>query len=146
MGSVNWQKVIVGGLVAGIVLAVLDYLAWTYLLTSVAASTPGAISAAAGATMDSKRAMVGGAVSDILVGLAIVWCYAAIRPRYGAGAKTGMRAAVFVWIVGGLAYVSFYFFRLMALEFFCEMAIVTLVEYLIVAYIGCRMYSEGGTA
>lgn len=146
MGSMNKQKVIVGGVVAGIVLMALDYVVWGHLLASWAAGTPGAMSAALTDVMNSKRAMVGGLGVDLLLGISIVWCYAAIRPRYGAGANTGMRAAAFVWFVSTLAYGSYYLFRLMSIEFVCVVSVVALIEFLIAAYVGCRMYSEDGAA
>ncbi len=145
MGSMNRNKVIVGGLVAGIVIAVLDYVIFTYVLGPWAAGVPGAVSAAVAATMDSKRAMVGGVVQDILVGISVVWCYAAIRPRYGAGAKTGMCAGSFVWFIYWLSASAFYLFRLASAEFLCVAGVVYLVEVLIGAYFGCKMYSEDGT-
>jgi len=36
------------------------------------------------------------------MGIASVWLYAAIRPRYGAGAGTAARAGVVVWFFGSL--------------------------------------------
>ena len=32
-----------------------------------------------------------------LLGIVTVWLYAAIRPRFGAGAKTAVIAGLFVW-------------------------------------------------
>ncbi len=146
MASMNRQKVIVGGVVAGIVLMVLDYVVWTYVLGPWAAGTAGAISGALADVMNSKRAMVGSLGVDLLFGISIVWCYAAIRPRYGAGAQTGMCAAAFVWFVSTLAYGSFYLDRLMSIELVCVAAVAALIEFLIAAYVGCRMYSEDGAA
>ena len=146
MGSMNRQKVIVGGLVAGIVIAVLDYVIWTYVLAGWAAGMTDAVNAALSATMNSKRAMVGSVVADILFGISIVWCYAAIRPRFGAGAKTAMCAGAFVWFVGTLAYSSLYLYRLVSSEFMCVAAVTALVEFVIGAYVGCQMYSEPGAA
>lgn len=74
------------------------------------------------------------------------WCYAAIRPRFGAGAKTAMCAGAFVWFVGTLAYSSLYLYRLVSSEFMCVAAVTALVEFVIGAYVGCQMYSEPGAA
>ena len=146
MASINRQKVIVGGVVAGIVLIVLDYVVWTYILGPWAAGTAGAMGAGLAEMMNSKRAMVGNLGTDLLFGISIVWCYAAIRPRYGAGAQTGMCAATFVWFVSTLAYGSYYLYRMMSIELVCVAAVVGLIEYNIAAYVGCRMYSEDGAA
>jgi hypothetical protein len=142
MGSINLQKVIVGGLVTAVVLIVLDYVISTYVFAPMAASMPGAMSAGLAAAMNSKRAMVGGIAMDVLFGMSIVWCYAAIRPRFGAGPMTGLCASAFVWYISALTYGTYYLFRLMSIEMFCVGAVVTLVEYLIAGYIGCRLYTE----
>ncbi len=144
MGSMNRQKVIVGGVVAGIILLVLDYVVGQHVLGPMSSSMAGAMSPVLADTMNSKRAMFGGMGMDVLFGISIVWCYAAIRPRYGAGPKTGLCASAFVWFVGSIAYGSYYLNRLMSLEFFCIAGIIVLVEFLIAGYVGCRMYSEEG--
>ena len=41
-------------------------------------------------------------VVGIFVGLAAVWIYAAIRPRFGAGPKTAIYAGLAVWFLGFL--------------------------------------------
>jgi len=39
-------------------------------------------------------------VLGLLTGLAAIWLYAAIRPRFGAGAKTAFIAGMAVWFIG----------------------------------------------
>lgn len=38
--------------------------------------------------------------SDFVFGPVLVWLYAAMLPRFGAGFATAMRAALVIWIVG----------------------------------------------
>ena len=47
-----------------------------------------------------------GLIFTIGWGLTAVWLYAAIRPRYGAGARTAVRAAVVVWLLSVVAPLS----------------------------------------
>lgn len=52
-------------------------------------------------------------VLDLLEGISIIWLYAAIRPRYGAGAKTAVIAAFAWWFIvtlGDATWCSFGFF------------------------------------
>ena len=59
-----------------------------------------------------ERAKVN-AVLDLLEGISILWLYAAIRPRYGAGAKTAVIAAFAWWFIvtlGDATWCSFGFF------------------------------------
>jgi hypothetical protein len=39
---------------------------------------------------------------ELVLGIFMIWLYAAIRPRYGAGPGTAVCAAVAVWFVGVL--------------------------------------------
>ena len=142
MGSINRQKVIVGGLVAGIVLIVLDYVSGSFIFAPYITGHADALNAAVTATMNSKRAMVGGMATDLVLGWATAWLYAAIRPRMGAGAKTAMCAGFFVWVIFALAMGSYYLNRLASIEFMCVAAIVMLVELLIASYVAGMMYAE----
>jgi hypothetical protein len=36
----------------------------------------------------------------LATGIALIWVYAAIRPRFGAGVKTAVYAGLAVWVVG----------------------------------------------
>lgn len=93
MGSINWSRVIAGGLVAGLILNIGEYLLNEPIL--------GEEWAAAMAALNAQP--VGGAaiawflVLGFLLGIAMIWLYAAIRPRLGAGPKTAICAGLTVW-------------------------------------------------
>ncbi|MDE3126989.1 MAG: hypothetical protein KGL38_03230 [Gemmatimonadota bacterium] len=142
----NRQKVFVGGLVAGIILIVLDYISGSHILGPYGTGHAEAMNAAVTATMNSKRAMYGGVATDLVLGWSVAWLYAAIRPRMGAGARTAMCAGFFVWLVFALAMGSYYLYRLASIEFMCLAAIVMLVELLIASYVAGMMYAEEGAA
>ena len=42
-----------------------------------------------------------------VVGLMAMWLYAAIRPRYGPGAKTAVRAGLALWVIGKVPHMIF---------------------------------------
>ena len=96
MSKINMGKVIVGGIVAGIIMNVVDYLVNGYLLaaqwTEASKKLNTGVDAMAGSAVASY---VGG---DLILGILIVWLYAAMRPRFGAGAGTALRAAIAVWV------------------------------------------------
>jgi hypothetical protein len=50
----------------------------------------------------SAAVYVFGIVFSLITGILAVWLYAAIRPRYGAGAKTAMTAGVAFWVFSAL--------------------------------------------
>ena len=97
MGTINWTRVILGGLVAGLIINVFESVLNGVIL---AKDMEAAISALG-------RQMGGDAIAmfiawGFLVGIFAVWLYAAIRPRYGVGPKTAICAGVAVWSLGYL--------------------------------------------
>jgi len=100
MGKINWGRVIAGGLLAGLVLNVFDFVIHGVLL----ADQWNAALAALGKGEMSGSAIVWYVVFDFLLGIAAVWLYAAIRPRYGPGPKTAAWAGLFLWFVVGALF------------------------------------------
>lgn len=100
MGKINWNRVILGGLLAGVVLNVFDFVIHGVVL----ADRWNAALAALGKGEMSGSAIAWYVVFDFLVGIATVWLYAAIRPRFGAGPKTAAWAGLFMWFLVGCLY------------------------------------------
>jgi hypothetical protein len=138
MGKINWTKVILGGLVAGLIINIFEYVLNGVVL---AKDMEAAISALG-------RQMGGGALAmfivwGFLVGIFAIWLYAAIRPRYGAGPKTALCAGATVWGIGYLLAsvtpLALHLFprRLMAIGL-----AVGLVEVLVGTVAGAWLYRE----
>ncbi len=95
MGKINWGRVVVGGLLAGLVLNVFDFLVNGVWLV---ADWDAAMQALGKGPI--SNAMIGLYVLwDFVLGIFIVWLYAAIRPRYGAGPGTAMLAGLAAWFL-----------------------------------------------
>jgi hypothetical protein len=138
MGKINWTRVILGGLVAGVVINVFEFLLNGVIL---AKDMEAAISALG-------REVSGGALAvftvwGFLVGIFAIWLYAAIRPRYGAGQKTAACAGAAVWGLGYLLAavtpIALHLFprRLMAVGL-----AVGLVEVIVGTLAGAWLYRE----
>ena len=95
MGKINVGRVILGGIVAGIVGDLLDYLVDGVLLGKM---WNGQL-ATWGRPPFSGSQILWLQLFGIIMGLVTIWIYAAIRPRFGPGVKTAIYAAVAVWIV-----------------------------------------------
>jgi hypothetical protein len=99
MGRINWTRVAVGGLLAGLVMNV-----------SEAALHGGALGADAEALFKSYNVpltpapinLVALIVMTFVLGIAAVWLYAAIRPRFGPGPRTAISAGLAVWVFAHL--------------------------------------------
>jgi len=93
VAKINMGRVILGGLVAGLVLNIGEFILnepilgerWTAAMTTL------------------NREAIGGSaiaifvVGAFLLGIAMIWTYAAIRPRLGAGPRTAICAGLLVW-------------------------------------------------
>jgi hypothetical protein len=77
------------------------------------------------------------------LGIAAVWLYAAIRPRYGAGPKTAIRAGLVTWAVAVfLASLGNYPLGLFPTRLQVITSIVALVEIVVATLVGARLYKE----
>jgi len=93
VAKINMVRVILGGLVAGLVLNIGEFILNEPIL--------GERWRAAMTTLN--REAIGGSaiaifvVGAFLLGIAMIWTYAAIRPRLGAGPRTAICAGLLVW-------------------------------------------------
>ena len=141
MGKINWARVFLGGVVAGIIIDVFEFVLHGIVLNADWRQTYEAL----GRPMQESTA---GMMIYILLGLAIgilaVWFYAAIRPRYTPGPKTAVCAGLGVWLLGylvptiGLVPGGLFPGRLLAIA-----VIVGLVEILVATQVGAWLYKEG---
>ena len=91
-------RVILGGLVAGIVANILGYLVDGLLLQSTWNIQMNEL----GRPELSTNQIVLFNLFGLVTGIALVWIYAAIRPRFGAGVKTAVYAGLAIWVVAVL--------------------------------------------
>ena len=98
MGKINLGRVILGGIVAGIVMDILGYLVDGVLLAPRWADGMTSL----GHSDFTTNQIIGFNILGLVAGIALIWLYAAIRPRYGAGSRTAITAAIWFWIIGDL--------------------------------------------
>ena len=141
MSSINYARVILGGLVAGLIMNVIDGVTNGVLLADKwAAQTnmlnPGLIAKTA------TTSMIGWIVLDFVLGVLIVWLYAAIRPRYGAGPGTAMRAGVMGWLMTHAVFTSYVFNGLYSWKLSAAASAAALIGAVAGAYAGGALYKE----
>jgi hypothetical protein len=88
MGKINWPRVILGGIVAGLIINLFEFI----LNGVILAEDMNAAISALGRHLGGPELLMF-TTWAFLVGIFAVWLYAAIRPRYGAGPKTALAAA-----------------------------------------------------
>jgi hypothetical protein len=96
--KINYGRVILGGVVAGIVAEILGIVVDGVLLAPQWAAGMKAL----GRAEFSAGQDVAFGVMEVVLGVFMIWLYAAIRPRYGAGPKTAVCAGVAIWFAGVL--------------------------------------------
>jgi len=139
MGKINKGRVLLGGLLAGLVLTIIQMLVnqailgeqWSEARTALNLQWP-----LAGGDI------VVGVVKFFLIGIFIVWLYAAIRPRYGAGPKTAVLAGLAVWFICCLLGWGHAAFIVFPCNLFWIAVIVGLVEGIVAALLGGWVYKE----
>lgn len=95
MGKIDTTRVIVGGLVAGVVLNIGEFILNGVLLRERWET------AMEGLGMDvyTGADIMVMVVMTLLLGILLVWMYAAMRPRFGPGPKTAVIAAFAAWVL-----------------------------------------------
>lgn len=98
MSGMNRNRLLMGGLVAGLVINVGEFL----LNVPVAGPAFDAALVEAGLPIPAASTIAVYVAMAFGLGLAAVWTYAAIRERYGPGPATAIRAGLLVWTLGSL--------------------------------------------
>jgi hypothetical protein len=135
----NWKRIILGGLVAGLVLNVGEF-----AIEPLLGQHMETFFSRLGLPAPGESAMLAIAGGAFLLGIITVWLYAAIRPRYGPGAQTAICAGITVWLLSCLLpNVALYAFGVIGgATLFWIWTLWPLAESVIAALIGARIYRE----
>lgn len=95
MGRINLGRVVVGGLLAGLLINISEFI----LNTFVVAQDFEAWSKMKNLPPVEPSQIPIFLILGFLLGIATVWLYAAIRPRFGPGVPTAITAALAVWFM-----------------------------------------------
>jgi hypothetical protein len=142
MKGINLGRVILGGLVAGIVFNVSEFLLNEKVMK---ADLETAMKALGKPLADSSSAITVWIIFGFAMGFLAVWLYAVGRPRFGAGAGTAARAGIFFWVLTGLMpQIALWNMGLFPIS---PLALGwTLVEAMVATVIGASLYKESGAA
>lgn len=142
--AMNTQKVLVGGLAAGLVMNIIDFVTNTFILGDRMKAEMDVVAPGMADRMMSGANIAIYIIMDFIVGILLVWLYAAIRPRFGPGPKTAAKSAIFVWVVFGLAYLGYLFGGMMSGATWAMTAVIALINVLLASWVGARIYKEEG--
>ena len=139
MTGINTGRVIVGGLVAGVIMNISEAV---LNLVVLGTATSEALKAHNLPDFTGSEIAIFMALT-LVVGIVLVWLYAAMRPRFGPGPKTAVMAALVVWFLFDAC--PSLIFGIMGL-FSMTLTLVPIgwsfFETIIAAYVGAMLYSE----
>jgi hypothetical protein len=139
MGKIDTGRVIIGGIVAGIIVDIFEYVLNGIILSAQWSS----VVSAHNLPMMGMHEIIIFNIIGLITGIAAVWAYAAMRPRFGAGPKTAVYAALLVWVVGyAIPDVFNTVMGLTPMSMTLTMIVVGLVEIIVATVAGAYLYKE----
>jgi hypothetical protein len=139
MRGINVGRLIGGGVVAGVIMWVLEGAASALYMRDMTAAMQ-----AHGLSMEMDAGLVLTSIAvSLIAGLALVFFYAAMRPRFGPGPGTAIIAAVALWIGGYLlSLIGYQMLGLFPVRLLVLWGAVGLVEMILAALAGGFIYRE----
>jgi hypothetical protein len=134
----NWKRVVAGGLVAGIVLNVGEFVVEPLMGPQMEnffrrLSLP----------MPGEASMIALAAAAMALGVVAVWLYAALKPALGAGMRTAATAGVVVWLLSCLfPNIIMLAFGLFAAKLFWFATVWPLIETVVATMAGAKLYRD----
>jgi hypothetical protein len=144
--AINTSKVLIGGIAAGVVMNIIDFISYKFILGARMMAESEAFKPGMSQAMMTSSAMISNIVMDLVLGVLLVWTYAAIRPRFGPGIKTAFYAALLFWVLVAISLSGYLHMGMMSAGLWWSFAFIGLVNFLLSAWVGARLYSEDATA
>lgn len=141
MGRINYGRVVLGGLLAGLIIN-----AGEWLFHSMFGAAIEQRMTAAGINF-GPNAIMGFIVIGFITGIIAVWLYAGVRPRFGPGVRTALMVAVAVWAIGpAVGNAAMKAMDLTTMQQALTGTVWSLVEYVVAIIAGAWLYREEGSS
>ena len=139
MAGINVGRWMVGGVVAGIFVWLFEGVASLFYMEEYMQSME-----AHSLSMEMGPAMwVLSIVVSLIVGLAAVFFYAAMRPRFGAGPKTAVIVGFALWLSGYLmSLIGYQMMGLFSQGLLIKWGVIGLIEVVLASILGAWIYRE----
>lgn len=142
--AINTSKVVTGGLAAGVVANIIGFVGFGMMLGPRMEAESVAVAPALAGRGMSGSAITTNVLATFVIGILLVWLYAAIRPRFGPGVKTAVYAALVVWVCGFLFHLDWLLVGMTTYATYALASIVALVQVVAAAWVGAMLYTESG--
>ena len=141
MAGINYGRVVLGGLAAGVVANVCDFVTNGYLMADDSRRMAQRLGLDWNAVAGTSTAITW-VVIDFLYAMLMVWTYAAIRPRLGPGPATAMIAGLVTFAPPTMILFGFQQMGIFTPDAFIKSAFFSLVTALLASLTGGWVYRE----
>lgn len=139
MSGINLARVLIGGIVAGVVANAGDYLVNQVILVEDGTQLAQRLN------LDQAQVAASGTtwiVVNVLYGLLLVFAYAAMRPRFGPGPRTAVISALTLYLAVTVILVGFMAMGMFVQDAFMRSAALQLLVTLAASLAGAAVYKE----
>jgi len=138
MGKINWGRVLLGGLLAGVIINIFEYVTNEVILKAQWA----AVMKTLGIQM-APHAIAMFIIWGFLLGIGAIWVYALARPRLGPGVKTAALTGLGYWIFAyALPNLGTWAMGLFPHHLLLLGSAIGLVELILASIAGAWLYKE----
>jgi len=141
--AINTRKVVIGGLASGVVMIVVNILGQLALMDRVRREMDVWVPGSAERTTGGSGTIVIRIITTFLLGVLLVWLYAAVRPRFGPGPRTAAYVAIAIWIISSIFHSDYLLIGMLSGTTWWLFAVFQLANLLLATWVGARIYSEG---
>jgi hypothetical protein len=140
MGKINMSRAVLGGLLAGVILSIGEYLLNDVILGKQNSAALAALNRPAPTAVEYAVYYI---ILFLALGVFTVWIYAAIRPRFGAGPLTAVCAGLVVWFLASFLIAAvMYPIHLFPSRLLLYSTVWEFFEFPIAAVAGAWIYRE----
>jgi hypothetical protein len=142
MGRINGKRIVLGGIVAAVIVNVGEGLLGLLLKRDYEAAIR-----ALGIRMEPDLVTLSPIAWNFVVGILAIWLYASIRPRYGPGPRTAVRAGLALWAFSTVTFsVAMASLRIFPARLMAIATAWSLVEIIVAVVVGASLYRENSTS
>jgi hypothetical protein len=141
MADINYGRVVIGGLAAGVVANAFDFVVNMYLMADDIERMARRLNLDMNAINSPSVAMIWVGV-DFVIGLLMVWTYAAMRPRFGPGPGTAIKAAGLLLVAITAVLFGFHGMGVFTPDSIMKGTLFSAITMTAASLIGAKLYKE----